>query len=156
VAGVVAQSVLGALVLVACGGSSVHVDEFTVSAADRTACREFLDALPDRLADESARKISGSTYAAAWGDPAIVLRCGVPLPKDYAGSPCITRNGIGWSIPVEQVDELDKDLVMTLAFRTPVVQLQVPARYRPRAPADVMTGLDDAVRAHTTAHGKCT
>jgi len=111
--------------------------------------------VPDSLADQARRDVSGSPYAAAWGDPAIVLRCGVPLPKDFAGSPCVTRNGIGWSIPVEQADDLDRDVTMTLAFRSPVIQLRVPATYRPNSPADVMADLDRAVRDRTTAHGKC-
>jgi hypothetical protein len=155
VAGVVALAVMSALGLVACGGDDVRVDGFDVENGDRAACREFLAAAPDELADESRRTVNGSSYAVAWGDPAIVLRCGVALPKDFPGDPCFTRNGIGWSIPVEQADDVDKDIVMTLAFRTPVVQLRVPAAYRPDAPGNVMADLDAAVRAHTTAHGKC-
>jgi hypothetical protein len=134
----------------------VHVDRFSVSPSGHSTCQELLGALPGKLADRARRTVTGTTYAAAWGDPAIVLRCGVALPKGYAGAPCFTRNGIGWSIPAEQADDLDRDLVMTLAFRSPVVQLHVPARYRPDAPAEVMADLDEAVRAHTTAHGKCT
>jgi len=155
VAGVVALVVLAGG-LVACGGDSVDVDRHDVARSDRAACRQFLAAAPKQLADQPRRTVTGNEYAAAWGDPAIVLRCGVALPKDYAGAPCITRNGIGWSIPLEQADELGVDVVMTLAFRTPVVQLRVPAAYRPESPADVMADLDAAVRAHTTAHGKCT
>jgi hypothetical protein len=155
VAGVVALAAMSALGLVACGGDAVRVDTVAVKGADRAACRELLAAAPDELADESRRDVSGSSYAVAWGDPAIVLRCGVPLPKDFAGAPCFTRNGIGWSIPVTQADDVDEDIVMTLAFRRPVVQVRVPAAYRPDAPGNVMADLDAAVRAHTTAHGKC-
>jgi hypothetical protein len=155
VAGVVALASSSALVLVACGGDAVTVDPFDVKSADRAACRQFLSAAPKDLADQSRRDVSGSSYVVAWGDPAIVLRCGVPLPKGFAGAPCFTRNGIGWSIPVEQADDVDEDIVMTLAFRTPVVQLRVPAAYRPDAPGTVMADLDAAVRAHTIPHGKC-
>jgi uncharacterized protein DUF3515 len=155
VAGVVAQVLLLGSCLSACGGDAVHVDRFPVSASGHSTCQKLLSALPGKVADQPQRSVDGSTFAAAWGDPAIVLRCGVPLPKSFPGDPCFTRNGIGWSIPAGQADELDKDLVMTLAFRDPVVQLQVPARYRPNAPADVMADLDAAVRARTTAHGKC-
>ena len=155
-AGVVALAALSAFGLVACGGDAVRVDPFDVKSTDRTACREFLAAAPHKLADESRRDVSGSSDAVAWGDPAIVLRCGVPLPRGFAGAPCFTRNGIGWSIPVKQADDVDEDIVMTLAFRKPVVQVRVPAAYRPDAPGNVMADLDAAVRAHTTAHGKCT
>ena len=145
------------LLTVGCSDSPPEIHAPELSAADAQACRDFVADLPDTLAGQESVEVTGDTeYGAAWGDPAIVLRCGVALPKDYAGAPCITRNGIGWSIPLEQADELGVDVVMTLAFRTPVVQLRVPAAYRPESPADVMADLDPAVRAHTTAHGKCT
>jgi hypothetical protein len=155
VAGVGALVVLAVLTLTACGGDDVYVDRFSVSADDRSACREFLAAAPKSVADEARRTVTGSGYAVAWGDPAIVLRCGVDPPESAKGDPCFTRNGIGWTIPAAQADDLGADLVMTLAFRSPVVQVRVPAHYRPNAPADVMADLDAAVRAHTTARGKC-
>jgi hypothetical protein len=142
-------------VLTGCGGDDVHVDRYAVGSADRTSCSELLDAAPRELADESSRKVTGSEYAVAWGDPAIVLLCGVARAKSAQGDPCFSRDGIGWTIPAEQADDLDADLVMTLAFRTPVLQVRVPAHYRPNAPGDVMADLDAVVRAHTTAHGEC-
>jgi hypothetical protein len=155
VAGVVASSVVALLGLAGCGGNSVHVDGFAVSSADRAACRRLLTALPAKLADQPRRTTTGSTYAASWGDPAIVLRCGAAPPKSAAGDPCITRNGIGWTVPPAQADDLGRDLTMTLAFRVPVVQVLVPATYRPNGPSAVMADLDAAVRAHTTGHGHC-
>jgi hypothetical protein len=149
------SALLAVLGLSGCAGSNVHVDGFAVSGADRAACRQLLTTLPAKVDDQSRRTVTGSTYAAAWGDPAIVLRCGVPLPKGAAGDPCITRNGIGWTVPPGQADQLGRDLVMTLAFRSPVVQVSVPATYRPNGPSAVMADLDSAVRTHTTAHGKC-
>jgi hypothetical protein len=47
-----------------------------------SACRALLAALPDQL-DKGVRRrpVSGdATRTAAWGDPPITLRCGVPLP----------------------------------------------------------------------------
>jgi len=140
----------------ACGSDTVHVDRFSVTAGGHSSCRQFLAALPDKVAGQSRRKVTGSTYAAAWGDPAIVLRCGVPLPKDFAISPCITRNGIGWSVPADQADDSSLDARMTLAFRNPAVQVHLPAHYRPNGPSEVMADLDADVRRHTTAHGRCT
>jgi hypothetical protein len=143
-----------ALGAVACGSDSVHVDAFAVGAADRTACTDVLAALPDRVAGQDRRTVDGSRYAAAWGDPAIVLRCGVPLPKTFKGDPCITRNDIGWSVPLDQADDLTLDAVMTLAFRSPVLQVRLPAHYRPTGPSEVMADLDALVRAHTTSTGR--
>jgi hypothetical protein len=138
-----------------CGSDTVHVQRFAVSAGAHTTCRQFLAALPDEVAGQTRRHLTGSTYAAAWGDPAIVLRCGVPLPKDFAIAPCITRNGIGWSIPQEQADDQTSAVVMTLAFHSPVVQVSLPAHYRPNGPSQVMADLDRAVRGQTTANGRC-
>lgn len=154
-AGVVASLValLGAT-LAACGADGVHVDRFTPAGDQTAACRTLLEALPKSVADQPRRTVTGSSYAAAWGDPAIVLRCGVPLPADFAGAPCITRNGIGWSVPADQADGLGKEVVMTLAFRRPVVQVRVPAHYRPNGPAEVMADLDRVVRTRTTSTGR--
>jgi hypothetical protein len=147
--------VAAAALLAGCGGDTVHVDRFPVTASGHSGCQELLTALPGKVAGQGRRTVTGSTYAAAWGDPAIVLRCGVPLPSGFASAPCITRNGIGWSVPPDQADDVTIDAVMTLAFRTPVVQVRVPAHYRPNGPSEVMADLDAVVRAHTTAHGRC-
>lgn len=151
----VAAGLVAVAVLAGCGGDQVQVDDFPVAAADRGACREVLAAVPDRLADQPRRDVTGSAYAAAWGDPAIVLRCGVGLPKTYATDPCITRNGIGWSIPLRQTDDPGTDVVMTLAHRSLVVRVEVPREYRPNGPMAVMADLDDVVRDHTAARGEC-
>jgi hypothetical protein len=153
VAGVVA-SALVLLVLVGCGDDRVGVDRFTVSEQGRAHCGALLDHLPDRVAGEARRAVDGSAYAAAWGDPAIVLRCGAPVPASFPGDPCITRNGIGWSVPPHQADDLRLDAVMTLAFREPVLQVVVPAHYRPNGPAEVMADLDAIVRSRTTSTGR--
>ena len=153
-AGVVAL-VTAALFLSGCGGDGVRVDGFDVDAAGRTACLEVIDALPDQVADQDRRDIDGSRYAAAWGDPAIVLQCGVPLPEDFAIDPCITRDGIGWSIPAEQTEDQATDVVMTLAHRSPVVQVLVPAGYRPNGAMSVMTDLAPVVSKHTLEQGRC-
>jgi hypothetical protein len=157
VAGVVALVAMPAVTLAACGGGGVHVARFQPAQDQAAACRTLLEELPTSVADQPRRTVTGSSYAAAWGDPAIVLRCGVPLPADFAGAPCITRNGIGWSVPPDQADGRGDEIEMTLAFRRPVVQVTVPAHYRPNGPAAVMADLDRLVRTRTTSTGRhCT
>src|SRR3954454_19599598 len=50
--------------------------------AVRAMCHALLDDLPDTVADDlSSRDVSPpDARAAAWGDPAVVLRCGVRRP----------------------------------------------------------------------------
>jgi hypothetical protein len=153
VAGVVV-SALSLTLVAGCGGDEVRVARFTVSEAGQTHCRALLNDLPEKVAGQARRTVTGSAYAAAWGDPAIILRCGVALPADFATSPCITRNGIGWSVPLAQADDITLDARMTLAFRTPVVQVRMPAHYRPNGPSEVMADLDALVRARTTSTGE--
>ena len=54
------------------------------SSADRVQamCGDLIDELPETVADDlDARDVEPSdVLAAAWGDPAVVLRCGVPKP----------------------------------------------------------------------------
>ncbi len=65
--------------------------------ADRL-CPTLMGGLPLTLADSPARPVrSASPYAAAGGDPAIVLRCGVPRPEALAAdSDLILINGVTW------------------------------------------------------------
>jgi hypothetical protein len=157
VAGVVVSAAL--LTAVAgCGGGdgTVRVASFGVTAVGRTQCPGLLADLPDGLAGQARRTTSGSAYAAAWGDPAIVLRCGLARPKDSTDtSPCLTRNGLGWTVPPAQLDDLGSAVDMTLAHRSLYVRVHVPAKYRPNGPGEVMADLDAAVRGHTTASGRC-
>ena len=144
-----------AAVLTGCGGDGVHVGSFDVSTAGRGACASFLDAVPDRVGDQDRRSVTGTEYAAAWGDPAIVLRCGVGKPKGFNRfSTCQRANGIDWFVPTSQINDQDADVRMTTVGRLPAVDVLVPARYRP--PVAVMVDLEKAIKAHTKATTPCT
>ena len=152
---VVGLAVCCAIGLAGCG-SDTDVPDFPVAASQQAGCRTLLDHLPTRIADEAERPSTGSAFAAVYGDPPIIVRCGVSRPKDYATDPCVTRDGIGWSIPLAQTEDNESDVTLTLAHRTPVLQVVVPAHYRPNGPSEVMADLDQTVRSHTTAQGRCT
>jgi hypothetical protein len=160
VAGVAALTLVAGGALAGCGGDggtgTVAVPSFTATAAGRAQCPGLLGDLPDTVAGQARRTTSGSRYAAAWGDPAIVLRCGLARPRDATDSaPCLTRNGLGWTVPPAQLDDLGADVDLTLAHRTVYVRVHVPAKYRPNGPGEVMADLDAAVRGHTRATGRC-
>ncbi len=145
-----------ALFLAGCGSGGVEVDAVKVPAGQRAACQAIVDALPAQVGNQESRETSGNRYAAAWGDPAIVLRCGVGLPKGYdRASPCQRANDIDWYVPEAAIDDTGKDVVMTTIGRTPALEVTVPARYRPNSPANVMIDLEGVVTAHTEKTGSC-
>ena len=62
--------------------------------------------------------------ALAWGDPQIVLRCGLPAPGPTTAQ-CLDVNGIGWIVADPGADPV----VFTVFGRDPAVEVSVPASY---------------------------
>ncbi len=110
----------------------MHLHDHDVSAADRKACKALVDDLPHRVSERPRRETKGGDLGAAWGDPAIVLTCGVGTPEGYQPtSPCQRVNGVGWFVPEDQISDQGKDVVMTTIDRKPNVEVVVPSEYRP-------------------------
>ena len=103
-------------------------------------------ALPDTVADQPRRRVEANGgFAAAWGDPAIVLRCGVPAPKGFDRfSTCQVTNGVGWYIPDSQIQGERVDVLMTTVGRRQNVEVAIPSDYFP--PATAMVDLATAVK----------
>ncbi|WP_344152309.1 DUF3515 domain-containing protein [Nocardioides koreensis] len=125
-----------ALLLAGCGGPGpVGIDAPSMSDADAAACRNLVEDLPEQVAGEESRTVSGDTdLGAAWGDPAIVLTCGVPVPSGFDDtSTCIEAAGVGWYVPDEVLlsDDQSKDVTMTAVGYRPRVQVFLPGSYRP-------------------------
>ncbi|MGY1696957.1 DUF3515 domain-containing protein [Geodermatophilus sp. SYSU D00814] len=87
------------------------------------ACPALMGALPLDLLGEPARLVDSDTpYAAAWGDPAVVLVCGVPQPEGLdAGAGLLQINEVTWF--VEQSDEAT---VWTAVDRAVFVRVTLP------------------------------
>lgn len=66
--------------------------------ADTPACKALMPALPDKLAGASRRTLEGAVDAvAAWGDPAVILRCGIDSPQELTCSAALVQvNGVSW------------------------------------------------------------
>jgi hypothetical protein len=122
------------------------VDAPATSGADARACAALLEALPSRVADQPERAVdAGRGYAAAWGDPAIELRCGVPAPRGLTlSSTCQVTNGVGWFIPEDQQSGRAVAVTMTTVGRAQNVEVRIPAEYFP--PATTMVDLAPALR----------
>jgi hypothetical protein len=84
-----------------------------------------MSTLPLELTGEASRLVRSDTpYAYAWGDPPIVLRCGVPTPAGFVvGTGAIQINGVQW-----YVDTSDPAATVWTTVDRPVgVEVRVPA-----------------------------
>jgi hypothetical protein len=142
------------LLAAAAGCGSVHLASTHVSAGDRKACASLVDDLPHRVSERARRDTNGNELGAAWGDPAIELRCGVGTPAGYQQfSPCQRVNGIDWFVPEKQIADQGSDVLLTTIGRKPAVEVAVPADYRP--PDAVMVDLADAIKKHSKVVRAC-
>ncbi|WP_370248782.1 DUF3515 domain-containing protein [Nocardioides sp.] len=140
-----------------CGEGPVELPLPDLDAADLAACRAFTDALPSTLAGEPRVAVQPEdALGAAYGDPAFVVRCGVPVPAEFdATASCEDVSGVGWFVPPAQLDDQTADVTLTTPGYRPVVQVTVPGEYRPDGPANALAELADAVRAHLTLDQPC-
>ncbi len=135
------------LLLTGCGSGAVSVDTPALHGADAAACRALVARLPARVADQDRRTVRPQgAPAAAWGDPPIVLSCGVARPPGLDRfATCQVTNGVGWYIPEKQITGNATDITMTTVGRAQFVQVHLPADYFP--PATAMVDLAPAIKA---------
>jgi hypothetical protein len=144
------------LVLPACGDNPVRIDAPGLDAADRETCEALVDDLPDKLYDQERRLVApAASRGAAWGDPPIVLVCGVDEPEEYDEySLCIEANGVGWFVPPSQ-EEDGVDVTITTVGHLPRVAVTIPGDYRPNGLASVMASLSSVVEEHLELVDPC-
>lgn len=92
------------------------------------ACAALVAQLPERLSNQERRTVELDTgAAAAWGDPPVVLRCGVGEPAGLQpDSPLTEINGITWF-----AEERSKGYVFTSVGLQPRIEVTVPDAYAP-------------------------
>jgi hypothetical protein len=104
------------------------------SSSAATVCANLTKAAPKTVNDQSRRTTSpASIFTAAWGDPAITLRCGVPKPtmlvpgtKDYNPSADAAYvNGVAWL-----VEKTASGYTFTAYQREVYVEVDVPIAYQ--------------------------
>ncbi|SHG96710.1 DUF3515 domain-containing protein [Geodermatophilus nigrescens] len=87
-------------------------------------CPALMGSLPLDLLEEPGRMVQSDTpYAAAWGEPPVVLVCGVDAPEGLVpGEGLFTINGVTWF-----VDQSDPDAtVWTAVDRAVYVEVTLP------------------------------
>jgi hypothetical protein len=87
--------------------------------AGSAACTALLERLPERVLDRQRTDLDVAG-AAAWGDPAIVLRCGVQ-PTGPTSDPCLDAGGLDWTFT-----ETKEHFRFITYGREPAVEVTLP------------------------------
>jgi hypothetical protein len=102
------------------------------NAATVSPCTKVLEKLPTSVGNLAARVVHphpDSPFVVAWGDPAIVLRCGVERPAGLVvGSDAQTNVADGVVFLVNDRKE-NAPWVFTAVDREPYIEVTVPASY---------------------------
>lgn len=99
-----------------------------VSEPADPACAELVARLPERVSNQERRTVEpDNSTTAAWGDPPVVLRCGVIEPAALRPDSSLTDiNGVTWF-----AEERSKGYVFTSVGLEPRVEVTVPDAYAP-------------------------
>jgi hypothetical protein len=132
------------LALSACGAGAVDVAPPSPDDGAARACDGLMASLPDTVQGGERRETSPEANGtAAWGDPAVILRCGVSSPAAYAPTAELVEvNGVEW-FP----EELERGYRFTTFGRTAFVEVTVPQDYQPEVNAlvDLAAAVEEGV-----------
>jgi hypothetical protein len=114
------------------------------AAAQAGSCAKLLPVLPLQLGKLAPRVVHADTpYVVAWGDPAVVLSCGVNRPKSLtrtSGAQYIVAGPV--SGPYYDVTSSGDANVWTTVDRGPYIAITVPKDYQG---SDVLPPLSRAI-----------
>jgi len=131
------------------GCSKVAVSDPTPDAAGAAVCSAVMADLPEQVLDQGRRTVEPGRFSAAWGKPAIVLRCGVGAPPTLTPtSECMEINGVGWFS-----EEATGGMIFTTIGRAAYVEVSVPSQYQLGSGALVDIGA--AVSTHDPVLSPC-
>ena len=131
--------------LAGCGGPGT-VDASPAVHAAAPACARVAKHWPSTVADQKARNTSAkSATVKAWGDPAIIARCGVGAPGPNPH--CITVNGVDWVITA-----LSDGHEMVTFGRSPAIEVLAPKKYS----ADLLAAFTAAAKQIRQGPHHCT
>jgi hypothetical protein len=136
------------LTLLLTGCSTASVDEYPTVEGTEVDCKALLADVPRSVADQDNVDVAGR-IAAAWGDPPIILRCGVEKPDALTpSSRCFEVSDVGW------LAETTADgYLFTTIGRAFHVSVEVPKAYDPAA--DALADLASTVKKHDPARDPC-
>ena len=136
------------MTLTGCADEPITLEQPHVSAEDLATCNAFLEDLPRRLDGEERRKVNpANSLGAAWGDPAIIVRCGVGVPAEFDEfAHCEVANDVGWFVPDDVIADQEADVTFTAVGYRPIVSIEMPHDYRPEGGAAVIAELAQPVK----------
>lgn len=120
-----ALSAAAVLVVAVAAGCSRAPEVAAASQGATTECKAAADAFPDTVSQMTRIDGVAATSAAAWGDPAIIARCGVPALTPTAVE-CLEVDGVGW-IP----QALSDGTRFTTFGTDPALEVLIPKAYAP-------------------------
>jgi hypothetical protein len=135
---------LGAALVAACSGpATVRV---APPGGPSAGCSPLSRALPGSLDGRDRRDTTPvSDRTAAWGDPAVVLRCGVPRPAGLRRtSEVVEVDGVEWYL-----DRPQPPYVFTTVGRGTYLQVRVPGSVPPSQATAPLVDLAAAVKRAT-------
>ncbi|MFC7493439.1 MULTISPECIES: DUF3515 domain-containing protein [unclassified Nocardioides] len=151
-----------AALLAGCSAGPVEIDAPDLSSSDADACRRLVDSLPETLAGQERRETTGdSAYGAAWGDPAIIVTCGVGEPADLtAGANCVEVDDAAWFVPEDVMaaaseGDQDVDVTATEVNHRPRIELRLPSDYRPDGFGNATGALTKVISRELERVGGC-
>ena len=133
----------------------MSIEDPAPGAEAARTCAALVDALPSSVDGAQRRDVEpAGVAAAAWGDPAIVLRCGVRRPDGLDEfATCQEANGVGWYVPEEQITGSPLPLTITTVDREVYVEVSLPEESWP--PANAMVDLAAAIKQTVPQTSPC-
>jgi len=136
------------LLLLAGCSSGLAVDDYPTAPRTKANCEAMYADLPREVADEKIVAVKDDV-AGAWGDPPIILRCGVEKPEALGpASRCDMVDEVGWF-----TDTTADGYLFTTIGRRFYISVEVPKSYDPAA--DVLVDLADSVEKHDPLDKPC-
>lgn len=117
---------IGLLALATLSGCAAPVEVAPAPGSTTAACAAVASAWPTTVADaDRVDTRPQDASVAAWGDPAIIARCGVP-PLGPTTSECLRVDDVDWV-----AEPLEDGTRFTTYGREPAIEVLVPSHYAP-------------------------
>lgn len=140
---------LGLPVLLVLAGCTSAVEVRPFDGSDSPACQRVADAWPATVGELQPREVAvQSRGVAAWGDPAVIARCGADPPGPTTEQ-CLDVAGVDWI-----AEELSDGWRFTSYGRDPAVEVLAPEEHDPDAL--LLTAFNPAAEAVPQGDRRCT